>query len=92
MTERSINLRAAKLLQLEAEAKELGNRIKKLKEEIQKEMGDETEISTNKYLIKWILVNQSRFDTTGFKAEHPDLYNIWTKDAPQKKFSVAEKQ
>ena len=88
MTERSINMRAKKLLELEVEAKELESRIEKLKKEIQTEMGERTELKTNTYLIRWTSFSQAFFDTKGFKVARPDLYNIFAKDKPMRRFSV----
>ena len=91
MTERAINMKAKKYMALQAEIKELKEQLEAIQAEIQKEMGNSEELNTEKYLIKWIFVNQSRFDTKTFKVEHPDLYNIFAKDAQQRRFSVAEK-
>lgn len=91
MTERAINIKAKKFMALQAEIKELEAQLEKIKKEIQNEMGNTEELNTEKYLIKWIFVNQSKFDTKTFKAEHPDLYNIFAKDNTMRRFTVAEK-
>lgn len=91
MTERAINMKAKKFMALQAEIKELEAQLEKIKKEIQSEMGNTEELNTEKYLIKWIFVNQSRFDTKTFKAEHPDLYNIFAKGNTKRIFTVAEK-
>ena len=92
MTERSINMKAKRLMELEAEAKLLGYRIDELKKEIQTEMGEQEELKTNHYLIKWTLFSQASFDTKGFKVAHPDLYNVFAKDKQMRRFSVKELQ
>ena len=84
-------MRAKKFMALQAEIKELEEQLEKIKKEIQNEMGNTEELNTEKYLIKWIFVSQSRFDTKTFKVQHPDLYNIFAKDSTQRRFSVAEK-
>lgn len=90
MTERAIDMKAKKILELEAEAKGLEKQIDKLKGEIQAEMGDREELNTKKYLIKWIFVDSSKFDTKAFKVAHPDLYNIFSKSNSCRRFSVKE--
>lgn len=92
MTERAINMKAKKFMELQAEIKTLEEQLEKIKKEIQSEMGDIEELNTEKYLIKWIFVNQARFDTKTFKVEHPDLYNIFAKENTQRRFSVAAKE
>lgn len=91
MTERSLNMKAKKFIAIQSEIKELEDQLEKIKKEIQNEMGNNEELATEKYTIKWIFVNQSRFDTKAFKVKHPDLYSIFAKDAQQRRFSVAEK-
>ena len=90
MTERMVNMKAKRLMELEAETKELEKEIAKLKSEIQAQMGDDEELSTNKYLIKWTFFSKAYFDTKGFKVAHPDLYNIFATDKKQRRFSVSE--
>ena len=90
MTERAINIKAKRYMELDAEIKELKNQLDKLKAEIQDEMGEKEELSTKKYLIKWTIFSKAQFDTKGFKVAHPDLYNIFASDNTQRRFSVTE--
>lgn len=92
MTERAINMRAKKFMELQAEMAELKAQMEKIKKEIQDEMGMSEELNTEKYLIKWIFVNKAKFDTKTFKVEHPDLYNIFAKDSAERRFTVAAKE
>ena len=91
MTERAINMKAKKYMELKAEIDALEEQLELLKAQIQEEMGEDTELSTNKYVILWPVINSSRFDTKGFKEKYPDLYQIYNKENPYRKFTVKEK-
>ncbi len=90
MTDKTINMKAKRLMELEAQNKELEAQIDKIKSEIQAQMGNSEELTTNKYQIKWTFFSKVQFDTKGFKVAHPDLYNIFAKDKEQRRFSVTE--
>ena len=91
MTERALNMKAKKYLELQTEIKALTEELDKLKAEMTAEMNEAVEMNTNKYIFKWPVINGSKFDTKTFKVEHPDLYNIFNKANPYRKFSVVEK-
>lgn len=92
MTERAINLKAKKFLELDAEIKELKKQQDKIKKDIQTEMGESEELATEKFLIRWTSFTKSIFDTKMFKAERPDLFNIFSKQSNERRFSVAVKE
>ena len=91
MIERAINMKAKKYMEIQSEIKELEKQLEKLKVEMTEAMNEDVELATNKYILKWPVINGSRFDTKTFKVEHPDLYNIFNKENPYRKFSVVEK-
>lgn len=91
MTERALNMKAKKFLELKAQYDALAEQMEKLKAEMQAEMNDAVELSTNKYIFKWPVINGSKFDTKTFKVKYPDLYNIFNKANPYRKFTVVEK-
>lgn len=91
MTERAMNMKAKKFLEIQAEIKELEEQLEKIKTEIQNEMNEAEAYETNKYKILWPIILSSKFDTKTFKVEHPDLYNIFSKGSSYRKFSVAVK-
>ena len=91
MTERAMNMKAKRFLELQAEYKAIEEQLDKLKAEMQKEMNEAEVYETNKYTFKWPIISKTAMDTTTFKVEHPDLYNIFSKTSSYRKFSVAAK-
>lgn len=91
MTAKAIEYRARKLQELEAQKKVLEEQIDKVKAEIQEEMGQQEEMEAGKYLIKWIFINTSRFDTKTFKESYPELYRAYSKANSSRRFSVVSK-
>ena len=79
MTERAMNMKAKRFLELQAECKALEEQLDKLKVEMQEEMNEAEIFETNKYTFKWPIINKTTIDTTTFKAQHPDLYRIFSK-------------
>lgn len=91
MTQRAIDYRAKKLQDLEAQKKAIENQIEEIRAEIQKDMGESEQLETTKYLIKWIFVNGSRFDTKRFKENNPEMYNAYSKENISRRFTVTSK-
>lgn len=90
MTERMLNNRAKKLLDIKAQIKELEEQQKALEEEIKAEFtADQEEIRTEKYLIRWTKYISNRFDSTALKKELPDVYKRFTKASETRRFSIA---
>ena len=50
---------------------------------------DAEELIAGQYIIRWTPVLTNRFDTTGFKKEHIDLYKQFTKQISSRRFSIA---
>lgn len=91
MTERAINMKAKKYLELKAEYDALEKRLEKLKKEIQADIGDQTVLETNKYTLQSPFISRGNFDTNTFKAKHPELYNIFNKTITYRTLKVIEK-
>lgn len=90
MTERMLNNRAKKLLDIKAQIKELEEQQKALEEEIKAEFAaDQEEIRTEKYLIRWTKYFSNRLDSTALKKELPDVYKRFTKASETRRFSIA---
>lgn len=90
MTERMINNRAKKLIELKEQIKELEAAQKALEDEIKAEFAeDQEEIKTEKYLIRWTKYTTPRLDSTKLKKELPDIYKLYTKITSGRRFSVA---
>ncbi len=72
------------ILEAEAEAEALRN---SLKAELT-ERGVE-ELEAGQYIIRYTSVLTQRFDTTGFKKAHSELYKSFIKHTTSKRFSIA---
>ena len=91
MTERAMNMKAKRFLELQEEVKELEEQMEALKAEMQEGMNKAEKYETNKYKFLWPIISKTAMDTKAFKAEHPDLFNIFSKTSSYRKFSVAVK-
>ena len=62
-----------------------------LRDEIKTEMLNRNteEMEAGQYIIRWTSVLSQRFDTTGFKKSHADLYKEFTKQIASRRFSIA---
>lgn len=91
MTTRQLENRAKKLKELEAQQKELEQKIDSLKEEIKQEMEDRgaEEMQAGNFLIRWKAFNGSRFDAKTFQKEHESLYMQYLKAFESRRFTVA---
>lgn len=90
MTERMINNRVKKLLEIRAQIEQLEEMKKALEDEIKAEFReDQEEIKTEKYLVRWTKYTQSRIDSTKLKKDLPDVYKLYTKITQGRRFSVA---
>ena len=50
---------------------------------------DTEELEAGAYIIRWTSVLSTRFDTTRFKKELPDLYKIFTKQSASRRFTIS---
>lgn len=90
MTERMINNRVKKLLEIKEQIKELEAAQKALEDEIKSEFTDDVEeINTGRYLVRWTKVSSTRFDSTKLKKDLPDVYRLYTKIVNSRRFTVA---
>ena len=91
MTERAINYRLKKLMELEAQKKELEKQIENIKSSIQTEMGQNEVLETPKYLVKYTFVVSNRFDSKTFQEDYPNMYDEYTKKIKYRRFSFSER-
>lgn len=91
MTDRTLNQKMKQLEKLEAEKKALEKEIEKLKESVQKEMGEETELTTGSWIIRWTVVVQNRLDSKALRADMPELYNKYCRESESRRFSYSAK-
>lgn len=93
MTERMINNRVSKLEELELQKKELEKQITAIKDELQEYMSDKDEdkIETEKFIVRWTNVLSKRFDSTSFKNDMPYLFDKYTVEKNNRRFSYTHK-
>ena len=79
-----LNKYEAMMEELRAEADSVRNSIK-----AEMEAREVEELVAGQYIIRWTSVLSQRFDTTGFKKTHADLYKEYTKQIASRRFSIA---
>lgn len=90
MTERMINNRVKKYLEIKEQIKALEEQKDALEAEIKAEFTDDMEeIKTEKFLIRWTKYTTPRLDSTRLKKDLPDIYKLYTKITEGRRFSVA---
>ena len=80
-----------KLKEWEALAAEAAAEVEAIKDTIKREMDDRgvEELEAGQYIARFTTVLSNRFDTTGFKKVHGDLYKTFTKQTTSRRFSIA---
>jgi predicted phage-related endonuclease len=70
---------------------ELDAEIESAQDAIKAEMAarEVDELIVDVFKVRWAKVISNRFDTTGFKAAHKDIYDMFTKPSETRRFSIA---
>jgi predicted phage-related endonuclease len=70
---------------------ELDAEIEAAQDTIKAEMTarDVDELNADVFKVTWKAVTSTRFDTTGFKAAHKDIYDLFTKQTETRRFCIA---
>ena len=86
-----ITSKIAALKELEDLIEEAKAEAEALRDDIKTEMLNRNieELEVGQYIIRWTCVLSQRFDTTGFKKSHADLYKEFTKQIASRRFSIA---
>ena len=86
-----ITSKIAALKELEELIEEAKVEAEALRDDIKAEMLTRNieELEAGQYIIRWTSVLSQRFDTTGFKKSHADLYKEYTKQIASRRFSIA---
>ena len=86
-----IATKVEELKDMEALIEEAKAEAEVLRDAIKTEMlnRDTEEMEAGQYIIRWTSVLSQRFDTTGFKKSHADLYKEFTKQVSSRRFSIA---
>ena len=91
MTQKELTCKVRELKELKLFAEEIAAQITGLEDEVKAEMtamGVE-ELVLDVFKIKWTKYTSTRFDATGFKAAHKDIYDLFAKPVEARRFSVA---
>ena len=91
MTDRQLNNRIAKLIELKIAKAELERQISAITDEIKADMGDEQTVETNKFFIRNTAYEQRRVDSQKLKSEHPKIYLECSGVVTSHRFSYTEK-
>lgn len=91
MTTAELNEKIKNLRELNRMAEELSAEIESIKDEIKSEMtAQNTDVLTGTdFKITWKDVKSSRFDTTAFKKQYFELYELFTKETTSKRFILS---
>ena len=91
MSTTEITTKIEALKDLEALIEEAKAEVEALRDDIKTEMLNRNteELEAGQYIVRWTSVLSQRFDTTGFKKSHADLYKEFTKQIASRRFSIA---
>ena len=91
MSANEMTAKIRELKELKAMAAEIADEIATIEDSIKAEMTARgtDEMTVDVYKIRWATVTSSRFDTTAFKSEMPELYGRFTKTTTTHRFTVA---
>lgn len=79
------------LKELEALIEEAKVEAEALRDDIKTEMlkRNTEELEAGQYIVRWTSVLSQRFDSTGFKKAHGELYKEYTKQIASRRFSIS---
>lgn len=91
MSTTEITTKIEALKDLEALIEEAKAEAEALRDDIKTEMLNRNteELEAGQYIVRWTSVLSQRFDSTGFKKSHADLYKEFTKQIASRRFSIA---
>ena len=91
MSKQELIAKIEELNQWEALMEEAKNEAEALRDAIKAEMLQQhtEEMIIGTYIVRWTSVLSNRFDTTGFKKVHSDLYKEYTKQVASRRFTIA---
>lgn len=91
MTNKNLEKKAMKLKELKAEQKGIEEKIKALESELKEELTNRntTDLSVGTFTIRYKPVASKRFDSKAFKADHGDIYELYSKENVSMRFTVA---
>lgn len=85
-----LDQKVAELIELQAIIDEYQKKADDIKDEIKACMGDEQEIKTEHYIVRWTKVSSNKFDQSAFKEAHPDMFESFKRISESRRFSISE--
>ena len=91
MSANELTSKVRELKELIAFAEQIADEITAIEDLIKAEMTERNteEMTVDVFKIRWTRMTSSRFDTTAFKKTHADLYDQYTKQTENRRFSIA---
>ena len=91
LSKKVLEEKVARLVELEAIIKEYEAEQKELEDGLKAEMERRKveELSVGARMVRYTTYVQNRFDSSGFKKEHPNVYAAWQKQVTGHRFTVA---
>ena len=90
MSRFEIENRVAELKRLENAIEDITSKAEALRNEIKNEMNlrGVEELTAGSYIVKFTSVLTSRFDTKKFKDNFGEIYHLFVRQVPSKRFSI----
>jgi len=90
MSRFEIENRVAELKRLENAIEDISSKAEALRNEIKNEMNlrGVEELTAGSYIVKFTSVLTSRFDTKKFKDNFGEIYHLFVRQVPSKRFSI----
>lgn len=91
MTERMIDSRVKKLQAIEAKQKELEKQAEDIRAELKADLEQKglEELQTKNFVIRWKEIISNKLDGKALKAALPEIYAQYSKQASNRRFTVA---
>ncbi len=91
MTKKELEKKVVEYKEFKAMLKEAQAEVDRLEEELKKELAKKkvSELSVGDSVVRYTPYVQKRFDSKGFKAENPAVYEQYVREVEGHRFSVA---
>ena len=83
-----LKAKVMELKELKALQDELADEISAIEDQIKIAMGDQEQITAGAFKITWKPVTASRFDSSAFKKDNPELAAQYTKTTTTRRFLI----
>ena len=91
MVDMELTKKVRELKELKLMADELQAQITGIEDEVKAEMTARNveELILDVFKVTWKRYTSTRFDTTGFKTAHKDIYDLFAKPVESRRFTIA---